>query len=192
MDISSIAIGLGDYVGGRLRIGGAKQPLHTHNHALVFDGRKPHSSWLSNGDRWSFVLFVHSLWEHVSDAVARQLLELGLPCPPRGPTQAAAPATDRAAPAPGGPPSDGAEDGSANLDPDAPAKPAAAEPTDDPAPEAEVVTGPKPKGTLEEAQSREHQMTHLPKTILRRLRESKDATQTEDEESTNTRTGRGC
>ena len=49
----SIAMGLGDYVGGRLRIDGAKQPLHIRDHALVFDGRRPHSSGKLNGDRWS-------------------------------------------------------------------------------------------------------------------------------------------
>ena len=31
-----------------------------------------------------------------------------------------------------------------------------------PAAEAEILRGPKPKGTEEEAQSREHMMTHLP------------------------------
>jgi hypothetical protein len=38
----SVAIGLGDYCGGRLRIVGAKQPLHTRNHAVVFDGLQTH------------------------------------------------------------------------------------------------------------------------------------------------------
>ena len=54
----SIAIGLGEYSGGRLRIDGAKQPLHKRDRALVFDGRKLHSSGTFNGDRWSLVLFV--------------------------------------------------------------------------------------------------------------------------------------
>jgi hypothetical protein len=92
----SIAIGLGDYVGGRLRIVGAKQPLHIRDHAVVFDGLETHSSGKFNGDRWSLVLFVHASWETVSDDMAKQLIELGLPCPPSAPTpkptQAAAPA----------------------------------------------------------------------------------------------------
>ncbi len=51
----SIAIGLGDYCGGRLRIVGAKQPLHIRNHAVVFDGLQTHCSGLFNGDQWSLV-----------------------------------------------------------------------------------------------------------------------------------------
>ena len=78
---------------------------------------------------------------------------LGLPCPPRGPTQIAVPAVEEAAPSQGGFPSDGAVAGS---DP--------AEPSGESADDFEVVRDPKPKGTLEEAQSREHQMTHLPKS----------------------------
>ena len=36
----SIAIGLGDYSGGRLRLEGAQQPLSINDRAVVFDGRK--------------------------------------------------------------------------------------------------------------------------------------------------------
>ena len=162
----SITIGLGDYVGGRLRIDGGKQPLHIHNHAVVYDGRKPHTSGLFNGDRWSLVLFVHSSWEHVSDAIAKQLIESGLPCPPRGPTQAAVPATEKATPPQVVSPSDDAETRrAADLDPPGPPEelPEEPEPPDEPTPEVEAVKGPKPKGTVEEAQPREHQMAHLPK-----------------------------
>ena len=81
----SIAIGLGEYAGGRLRIDGARQPLHIKDRALVFDGRKTHSSGTFNGDRWSLVLFVHSSWEHASPAMRRQLVDLGFPCPPSPP-----------------------------------------------------------------------------------------------------------
>jgi hypothetical protein len=62
----------------------------------VFNGLETHSSGKLNGDRWSLVLFVHASWETVSDDMAKQLIELGLPCPPSAPkpkpTQAAAPA----------------------------------------------------------------------------------------------------
>ena len=97
----------------------------------------------------------------------KQFTELGLPCPPHGPTQIAVPALGEAPPSQGGLPSDGAVGGSANLEPDAPAEPA--EPSDVPADDVEVVKDPRPKGTLEEAQSWEHQMTHLQKNPLRRL-----------------------
>ena len=92
----SVAVGLGEYVGGRHRLEGAKHPLHIRDHAVVFDGRKPHSSGLFNGDRWSLVLFVHASWEHTSPAMRRQLIGLGLPCPPSGSTQIAVPAVDEA------------------------------------------------------------------------------------------------
>ena len=36
----SVAIGVGHYAGGRLRIAGAKQPINIRDHALVFDGLK--------------------------------------------------------------------------------------------------------------------------------------------------------
>ena len=35
----SIAVGLGDYVGGRLRVDGARRPRHIRDHAVVYDGR---------------------------------------------------------------------------------------------------------------------------------------------------------
>ena len=78
----SIAMGLGDYVGGRLRIEGAKLPIHIRDHAVVFDGAKLRSSGKLNGDRWSLVLFVHSSWETTTKAMRQQLIGLGLPCPP--------------------------------------------------------------------------------------------------------------
>ena len=40
----SIAIGLGDYVGGRLRLGAAGPKVHIRDHAIVFDGLEAHSS----------------------------------------------------------------------------------------------------------------------------------------------------
>ena len=62
----------------------------------MFDGLETHSSGKFNGDRWSLVLFVHASWETVSDDIAKQLNELGLPCPPSAttpkPTQVAVPA----------------------------------------------------------------------------------------------------
>ena len=67
----SIAIGLGDYVGGRLRIAGAKQPLHIRDHAVVFDGLETHSSGKFNGDWWSLVLFVHTSSEAISHDIAK-------------------------------------------------------------------------------------------------------------------------
>ena len=73
----SIAIGLGDYCGGRLRIAGAKQPLHIRSHAVVFDGLQTHSSGLFKGDRWSLVLFIHSYWDKVPAALANELREQG-------------------------------------------------------------------------------------------------------------------
>ncbi len=85
-------MGLGDYVGGRLRLDGAKQPLHIRDHAVVFNGRNIHSSGLFNGDRWYMVLLVHSSWEHTSPAMQNQLIGLGFPCPPSGATVVAIPA----------------------------------------------------------------------------------------------------
>ena len=85
-------MGLGDYVGGRLRLDGAKQPLNIRDHAVLFDGRKFHSSGIFNGDRWSMVLFVHSSWVDVTPAMRAQLIGLGFPCPPIGPTAVAVPA----------------------------------------------------------------------------------------------------
>ncbi len=78
----SIAIGLGDYSGGRLRLEGAIQPLNISDRAVVFDGRKFHSSGLVNGDRWSLVLFVHSSWATTSPDMRSKLISLGMPCPP--------------------------------------------------------------------------------------------------------------
>ena len=37
----SIAMGLGEYAGGRLRVDGAKQPLHIRDHALCTMGAQP-------------------------------------------------------------------------------------------------------------------------------------------------------
>ena len=75
----SIALGLGEYVGGRLRVDGSKQPLHIRDHALVYDGSKPHSSGSLNGDLWSLVLFTHSAWGQTPHALREQLIELGFP-----------------------------------------------------------------------------------------------------------------
>ncbi len=122
--------------------------MHIRDRALVFDGRKPHSSGVFNGDRCSLVLLVHSSWEFVTPAMRRQLLDFGLPCPPIGPTQVALPAVEGATPLQGGLPPDDA----------------AAPPVDVLDEESVAVKTAKPKDTLEVAQSREHQMTHLPKT----------------------------
>ena len=108
----SIAIGLGKYDGGRLRVDGAKQPLHIRDHAVVFDGAKLHSSGLLNGDRWSLVLLIHSSWEYTTNAMRQQLTGLGLPCPPSGPTTAAVPAVEGASSTQAGFPSDAAAAGS--------------------------------------------------------------------------------
>ena len=69
--------------------------------------------------------------------------------------KAAAPATDKAVPPQEGPPSGGAEAPGADLEPPDPPDELPAGP--------EIVEGPKPRGTVDEAQSREHQVTHLPK-----------------------------
>jgi hypothetical protein len=136
----STAMGLGHYVGGRLRLEGAKQPLHIRDHAVVFDGRKIHSSGTFNGDRWSMVLFVHSSWVDTSPEMQAQLRGFGFPLPPCGPTAVAVPAAvvDTGQPGPSG-----AEEVSEG--------------------DCDEVLDSKPKKTLEEAQSREHRMTHLPK-----------------------------
>ena len=127
-------MGLGEYVGGRLRLDGAKQPLHIRDHAVVFDGRKLHSSGLFNGDRWSLVLLVHSPWEHVTPAMRKQLTGLGLPCPPQGATLVAVPAVEDAVPSQEGLPSDDADVADDGAVPDG-------EPADD----AVTVRDPKPK-----------------------------------------------
>ncbi len=119
-------MGLGDYVGGRLRIVGAKQPLHIRDHAVVFNGRNIISSGIFNGGRWSMVLFVHSSWEHTSPAMQNQLIGLGFPCPPSGPTKAAVPAVEEVV-----------------VSNDLPGD------DEEPAAEADVVRDPKPKATLE-------------------------------------------
>ncbi len=136
----SIAMGLGNYVGGRLRLEGAKQPLHIRDHAVVFNGRNIHSSGTFNGDRWSMVLFVHSSWVDTSPEMQAQLRGMGFPLPPCGPTAVAVPAAvvDTGQPGPSG-----AEEVSEG--------------------DCDEVLDSKPKKTLEEAQSREHRMTHLPK-----------------------------
>ncbi len=79
-------------------------------------------------------------------------------------TQAAVPAPDVAGPSQEGP------------DVEADIAPIAGEPQEDPEDpsgeggippaDAEIVCGPRPKGIVEEAQSREHMMTHLPKNVL--------------------------
>ena len=132
MGTPSIAIGLGEYSGGRLRLEGVPQPLNINDRAVVFDGRKIHSSGLFNGDRWSLVLFVHSSWATTSPSMRSKLISLGLPCSPR-------PSSGVAFPAIGGAPT-----AEAGVPP-------------------EVVRDPPPKGTLEEAQSQAHLMTHVPK-----------------------------
>ena len=85
----------------------------------------------------------------------KQLIELGLPCPPQGTVPVAVPAVEDAVPSQEGLSSDvsGAADDEAVTD-------------DDPAEAADAVKDPKPKGTREEALSREHLMTHLPKNPL--------------------------
>ena len=54
---------MGDYVGGRLRVGATGPKLHIRDHAVVFDGLETHASGKYNGDRWSLVLFAHASWE---------------------------------------------------------------------------------------------------------------------------------
>ncbi len=123
-------------MGGRLRLEGAKQPLHIRDHAVFFDGRKIHSSGTFNGDRWSMVLFVHSSWVDTSPEMQAQLRGFGFPLPPCGPTAVAVPA---AVVETGPPGPNGAEEVSEG--------------------DHEEVLDPKPKKTLEEAQSREHRKT---------------------------------
>ena len=133
-------------MGGRLRVDGSKQPLRIRDHALVYDGSIPHSSGVFNGDMWSFVLFTHSAWDQTPHALREQLIELGFPCPPDGPTSVAVPVVNEASPPQGGSP-----DGAAAAD--------------DLAEPAEVVRGYKPTKTFEEAQSREHQDASPRKTF---------------------------
>ena len=52
----SIAMGLGEYVDGPLRVDGASKPIHIRNRAVAYDGHSIHSSGSFNGDRWSVVL----------------------------------------------------------------------------------------------------------------------------------------
>ena len=49
----SIAMGLGEYVSGPLRVDGASKPIHNRNRAVAYDGHKIRSSGKFNGDRWS-------------------------------------------------------------------------------------------------------------------------------------------
>ena len=148
----SIAIGLGDYVGGRLRLEGAKQPLHIRDHAVVFDGTKLHSSGKFNGDRWSLVLFVHSSWETTAKAMRQQLIWARATMSPSGSPTVAVPAVEGVSTSQDGFSSDAAAEAEESAE------------------DVEVARDPKPKGTLEEAQPREHQMTRLPKSPLwRRL-----------------------
>ena len=149
----SIAIGLGDYSGGRLRLEGATQPLNINDRAVVFDGRKIHSSGLFNGDRWSLVLFVHSSWATTSPAMRSRLISLGMPCPPNTSSGVAVPATE------------GIPIVEASLPPDdeVPIDPSGGAPAAEAGVPPEAVRDPPRKGTLEEAQSQAHQMTHMPK-----------------------------
>ena len=55
----SIALGLGENEGGRLRVEG-RAPIGLRSHAVVLDGLETHTSSKLNGDRWSFVLYVHA------------------------------------------------------------------------------------------------------------------------------------
>ena len=92
-------------------------------------------------------------------AMRAQLTGLGFPCPPIGPTAVAVPAA--------------AVVDSALADPDDVVDSALADPivAGEVAIEADEALDPKPKKTREEAESREHRMTHLPKkkTSLRGL-----------------------
>ena len=90
MGYPSIAVGLGDYEGGKLRVEGSA-PTDLRSHAVVFDGLKTHSSSKLNGDRWSLVLCVHASWDKVPAATASELRQYGLPCPPTCQTAAPAP-----------------------------------------------------------------------------------------------------
>ena len=76
-------MGLGDYVGGRLRTTGTERPLHIRDHAVRFNGLQTHSSGKLNGDRWSLVLFAHASWATVSNETEAELRKRGLPCPPK-------------------------------------------------------------------------------------------------------------
>ena len=67
-----------------MRITGTKRPLHIRDHAVIFNGLQTHSSGKLNGDRWSLVLCVHASWASVSKETEAELLQLGLPCPPKG------------------------------------------------------------------------------------------------------------
>ena len=110
-------------------------------------------SGVFNGDRWSMVLLVHSSWATTTPDMRSKLISLGMPCPPSGPSCSAAPAIGGSLAAEAGlPPGD---DALIDLSDEAPAAEAGVS--------SEVVKDPLPKGTLEEAQSRAHQMTHLPK-----------------------------
>ena len=74
--VPSIALGVGDYSGGRLRLGGVKAPLRIRDHAVISDGRKTHSSGEFNGDRWSLVLCAHASWREVLAALVKELRTL--------------------------------------------------------------------------------------------------------------------
>jgi hypothetical protein len=120
----------------------------------------------------------------------KQLIELGLPCPPRGAARVAVPVVEEAAPSQEGLPSDDTAAADDNAVPEG-------ESADD----AEAVRDPTPKGTREEAQSREHQMTHLPKNhfcdvcskdkIQRTQKRGKASTPAQDAEARQTPTKLG-
>ena len=136
----SIAMGLGSYVGGRLRLEGAKQPLHIRDHAVVFNGRNIHFREPSTGTagRWccSSTLLGSTLPQrcrHNSEGWAFDCHPAGLP-PSRSPPLLWI---------------------RSNL-----VLLGAGEVSEG---DVDEVLDPKPKKTLEEAESREHRMTHLPK-----------------------------
>ena len=79
----SVAIGLGDFVGGGFMVGGMKTAtLNMLNEVVIFDGRHEQSVAPCTGDRWIVVFFVHSAAQKLSQDERLYLSSLGFRLPP--------------------------------------------------------------------------------------------------------------
>ena len=59
VDFPSIAVGLGDYEGGKLRVEGSA-PIDLRSHAVVLGDLKTHYTSMLRGAGWYVVLFAHA------------------------------------------------------------------------------------------------------------------------------------